>query len=65
MSIIRIGSNENYANGWDKAFGKGKKKSAKAAAPKKKATAKRASTKKKAATKKKTTVKKKTARKKA
>lgn len=53
MSIIRIGSNEKYADGWDKAFGKGKKaaKSTKAAAPKKKATkkaAKKKSAKKKA-----------------
>ena len=53
MSIIRIGSNEKYAQGWDKAFGKGKKatKSTKSAAPKKK-TAKKAA-KKKAAKKKK------------
>ena len=48
MSIIRIGSNEKYAEGWDKAFGKGKK-TTKSAAPKKK-TAKKA-TKKKAAPK--------------
>ena len=53
MSIIRIGSNEKYAEGWDKAFGKGKKSAkskAKTAAPKKK-TAKKAT--KKKATKKK------------
>lgn len=44
MSVIRVGSNEKYASGWDKAFGAGKKvvkkktaKSAKKkAAPKKK-----------------------------
>ncbi len=47
MSVIRVGSNEKYASGWDKAFGAGKKvvkkktaKSAKKkAAPKKKAKA--------------------------
>ena len=43
MSIIRIGSNEKYANGWDKAFGKVKNAtSKKAAAPKKKAVKKSA-----------------------
>ncbi len=49
MSVIRVGSNEKYANGWDKAFsGKkktttksAKKKTAKKAAPKKKAKAKK------------------------
>ncbi len=39
MSTIRVGSNEKYASGWDKAFGGGKnaaaKKSAKKSAPKK------------------------------
>ena len=53
MSIIRIGSNEKYAQGWDKAFGKGKSsaKSTKAAAPKKKTakkTVKKKAVKKKA-----------------
>ncbi|QDV75014.1 hypothetical protein [Botrimarina mediterranea] len=43
MSTIRVGSNEKYASGWEKAFGGGKstkkqsakKKTAKKAAPKK------------------------------
>lgn len=50
MSVIRVGSNEKFANGWEKAFG-GVKKSAK------KTTAKRAAP-KKAAAKKKTAKKK-------
>ena len=29
MSVIRVGSNEKYAEGWAKAFGGGKKKSPK------------------------------------
>ncbi len=28
MSIIRIGSNDKYASGWETAFGKSKKKAA-------------------------------------
>ncbi|TWT99601.1 hypothetical protein Pla108_05440 [Botrimarina colliarenosi] len=39
MSVIRVGSNEKYASGWDKAFGGGKKaaskKSTKKSTPKK------------------------------
>ena len=27
MSILRVGSTDKYADGWDTAFGKGKKKS--------------------------------------
>ena len=47
MTIVRIGSNAKYADGWETAFGKGKKS---AAATK---TAKKAPSKKKAAPKKK------------
>lgn len=44
MSIIRIGSNDKYANGWDIAFGGKKSKGASAAstATKKKASPKKA-----------------------
>lgn len=35
MTILRVGTNEKYAEGWEAAFGKGKKK--KAAAQKKSA----------------------------
>ena len=45
MTILRVGTNEQYANNWDSIFG-GKKKTAK-----KKVTAKKKSTKKKAAKK--------------
>lgn len=48
MSTVRVGSNEKYASGWDKAFGGGKKKASKAA-PKK--AAKKKAAKKKAAKK--------------
>lgn len=45
MSVIRVGSNEKYASGWDKAFSGGKKsakkKVAKKATPKKKAKGKK------------------------
>jgi hypothetical protein len=44
MSIVRIGSNDKYANGWSLAFGRkksGKSAAAKKASPKKK-TAKKA-----------------------
>ncbi|MEO0531429.1 MAG: hypothetical protein AAF266_12770 [Planctomycetota bacterium] len=44
MSVVRVGSNEKYAEGWAKAFGGGKKES-----PKKKVAKKGT---KKAATKK-------------
>lgn len=42
MTIVRVGSNQKYAEGWDQVFGKGKtkKKAAKPAA--KKAPAKKA-----------------------
>ncbi|MEX2187400.1 MAG: hypothetical protein WD875_11420 [Pirellulales bacterium] len=42
MTIVRVGSNQKYADGWDQVFGKakGKKKPAKPAA--KKAGAKKA-----------------------
>ncbi len=52
MTIVRVGSTEKYAEGWDKAFSRGRSakatvptKSAKKAAPKK-AAAKKASPKK-------------------
>ncbi|MEQ8846745.1 hypothetical protein [Botrimarina sp.] len=48
MSTARVGSNEKYASGWEKAFG-GKKKTAKTASPKK--AAKKKTAKKKAAKK--------------
>ena len=44
MSVIRVGSNEKYAEGWEKVFGGGKKtikkKTAKKASPKKKSAKK-------------------------
>ncbi|MEM8736646.1 MAG: hypothetical protein AAGG44_20620 [Planctomycetota bacterium] len=43
MSIVRVGSNEKYASGWDQAFGGKKRASTKSA---KKVTAKKAATKK-------------------
>ena len=46
MSIVRIGSNDKYASGWDAAFGKGKKKKATKASPKKKSTKKKTAKKK-------------------
>ena len=53
MTIVRVGSNSKYADGWEAAFSRGKK-SKSAAAPAKKAGAKQtASAKKKAAGKKK------------
>jgi hypothetical protein len=48
VTIVRVGSNQNYATGWDKAFGKGGAKSASGAATKGKQVA-GASAKKKAA----------------
>ena len=59
MSVIRVGSNEKYASGWEKAFGGGKKTVKKKTAPKKVAK----SAKKKAAPKKKGKVAKKKAKK--
>lgn len=50
MTILRIGSNAKYANGWEQAFGKGTKKAKPAAA---KASKKAAPSKKKSAPKKK------------
>ena len=52
MSTIRVGSNEKYAEGWEKAFGGGKKSAKKKVAPKKKAS--KTSAKKKPAKKKST-----------
>lgn len=55
MSIVRVGSNKQYADGWDAAFG-GRKTSAagkKKAATKKKASPKKKTAKKKSGTKKK------------
>ena len=49
MTILRVGSNSQYADGWEQAFGKGTKPVAKSA----KATKKAAPSKKKAAPKKK------------
>lgn len=49
MSVIRVGSNEKYTSGWDKAFGgkkSAKKKTAKKAAPKKAAAKKKTAKKK-------------------
>jgi hypothetical protein len=50
MSTIRVGSNKQYAEGWDQVFGGGKKSAAKPAAAKKgnakKATAKKSAKKK-------------------
>ena len=48
MSILRVGSTDKYADGWDAAFGTGKKKTA----VKKKVTAKKKATPKKKASKK-------------
>ena len=62
MTILRVGTNEKYADGWAKAFSKPKKKSTKKKAAKKKAAKKKAASKKPAA-KKKTTSAKKTAKK--
>lgn len=44
MSIIRVGATTKYSQGWESAFGKGKKKSTKAAKakPAKKSTKKAA-----------------------
>ncbi len=54
MTIVRVGSNSKYAEGWESAFTKGKKSSAKPAAAAPKAGGKKkASAKKKAAGKKK------------
>ncbi|MGY8768743.1 MAG: hypothetical protein ACKVH8_10010 [Pirellulales bacterium] len=47
MSIIRVGTNKKYSEGWDAAFGKSSKKSTKKTASKKTAT-KAAAKKKKA-----------------
>jgi hypothetical protein len=52
VTIVRVGSNSKYAQGWESAFTKGKKSSAKPAAAAK-ASGKKASAKKKAAGKKK------------
>ena len=40
MTILRVGTNEKYADGWAKAFAKPKKKSTKKKAAKKKAAKK-------------------------
>ena len=53
MTITRIGSNATYANGWETAFGKGKKKTSSTATKAATKTAKKAPSKKKAAPKKK------------
>jgi hypothetical protein len=50
VTIVRVGATKKYSDGWEAAFGKGKKKSAPAAAAKKSAA--RKSTKKKSKTKK-------------
>ena len=47
MSIIRVGSNSKYAEGWDKAFGGGKAKAKKKAAKPAAKTAKKKKKKKK------------------
>jgi hypothetical protein len=58
MSVIRMGSTNSYANGWDHVFGGGKKAArqaggSKAASPAKKSAKKSAAAKKKAPAKKK------------
>jgi len=58
MTILRIGTNEKYADGWATAFGGGKKKKATKKA-KKKATKKKAAKKKAKKTVRKTSKKKK------
>jgi len=45
MTILRVGTNEKYADGWNTAFGKGKKNTAKKKTTKKKATKKKSATK--------------------
>ena len=54
MTILRVGTNEKYADGWAKAFSKPKKKSTKKKAAKKKAASKKPAAKKKTTTAKKT-----------
>ena len=61
MSVIRVGSNGDYAAGWDEIFGKGKAKAA-SGKPAKKVAKKPAAT-KKVATAKKTAAPKKTGKK--
>lgn len=41
MTIVRVGSNQKYAEGWDQVFGKGKAKKKPAKAAKKKSAAKK------------------------
>ena len=48
MTIVRVGANKKYSDGWESAFGKGKKKTAPAAAAKKTAAKKSAKKKSKA-----------------
>jgi hypothetical protein len=65
VTIVRVGATKKYSDGWEQAFGKGKKKAsatATAASAKKATSAKQAATAKKAA---KTSTKKKSAAKKA
>ncbi len=54
MTIVRVGATKKYSDGWESAFGKGKKKSAtkkKAATKKKPVSAKKKPAKKSAKTK--------------
>jgi hypothetical protein len=53
MTIVRVGTNQKYSEGWEQAFGSGKSTKRKTAA--KASTKKKAAKKKKAATKKKAT----------
>ncbi len=53
MTIVRVGSNHKYAEGWEAAFRKGKKSSAQPANAPMATAKKKTSTKKKAAGKKK------------
>lgn len=46
MSIIRVGATKKYSDGWEAAFGKGKKKSAAAKSKPAKKSAKKAAGKK-------------------
>jgi hypothetical protein len=46
MTILRVGTNAKYANGWDDVFGKGKSKASSAKKAAKKSPAKKAKKKK-------------------
>ena len=52
MTIVRVGSNQKYSEGWEAAFSKGKKSAAQAVGGAKSGTAKKAAGKKASAKKK-------------